>query len=220
MGRNFTYTARAERTSGPFRGLDDDEDDDKGTYDWIQQQLALGNDWAWCVVTVTATDPETGASRSVERGPRIYESAQAFRSDIDGEWSEMTELAAERLTASLSQEQLAAWRASALPAPAPAGAPAGDATPDTSRCRHPDLEFHVDVDSGTAVRSSFDEAVALAVVRSVSNGTDVCVDVVCWSRAAAVAYAGDAGGSSYDEDPDASVFERIVVRAQSLGRIA
>jgi len=47
----------------------------------------------------------------------------------------------------------------------------------------------------------------------------VNVDVIVYSRAAARAWGGDSAVEVYDADPDASVHERIVIRAESLGRI-
>lgn len=60
-------------------------------------------------------------------------------------------------------------------------------------------------------------AAALAIARAMSHGRAVHIDTLCGTRAAA-----DALGllESYDEDPDASVTDRIVVRAESIGRIA
>jgi len=83
-----------------------------------------------------------------------------------------------------------------------------------------DLEFHVDKPNGTtAVLASFDKACGLAAGISASNGQPVNVDVIVYSRAAARAWGGDTAVEVYVEDPDASVHERIVIRAESLGRI-
>lgn len=87
--------------------------------------------------------------------------------------------------------------------------------------RHKDLEFHVDHAGGhTAVERTFAEALVQAAAESVSTGRAVNLDVVTWSRAAARAWAGDYGAEIYDEDPEASVHERFVVRCESKGRIA
>ena len=81
------------------------------------------------------------------------------------------------------------------------------------------LEFHVDRPDGTtAIETKFDKAAGLAISISCSNGEPVNIDVVAWSRSAAKAWSGDV--ESYDDDPDSSVFDRIVVRAESIGRIA
>jgi hypothetical protein len=86
---------------------------------------------------------------------------------------------------------------------------------------HKDLEFHVDRPDGTtAVYKTANEAAGLAIAIAMSRGEPVHIDVVCWSLGAAHVYGGDDAATRYREDPDASVFERIVVRAESLGRIA
>lgn len=85
---------------------------------------------------------------------------------------------------------------------------------------HKDLEFHVDTHSGTKVVKNFDEAAALAVALSASTGSTVNIDVVTWSVAGARAYGGDYAVEEYKADPEASVHDRIAVRADSKGRIA
>lgn len=87
---------------------------------------------------------------------------------------------------------------------------------------HKDLEFAVAMAKagGEKIYKTFAEACGFAVCIAVSTGEDVNIDVLCWSRAAAIDWQGDAGADSYDEDPDASVFERIVVKADSQGRVA
>ena len=87
--------------------------------------------------------------------------------------------------------------------------------------KHKDLEYQLE-DAGGATRTfkSFEDACALAVSVAASDGRPVNLDVLCWSRAAARVYGGDAGAEIYDEDPEASVFDRIVIRAESQGRIA
>jgi hypothetical protein len=66
---------------------------------------------------------------------------------------------------------------------------------------------------------SFDEAAAEAVSRSATQGVDVTIDVLVYDADDARAWGGEAAVDSYDEDPDASVFERIVVKAYSRGRV-
>ena len=83
------------------------------------------------------------------------------------------------------------------------------------------LEFHVDDCAGEPrVFVSFGEAAGFALAIATSNGKTVTLDVVAWTEAAARAWGGDDAAESYREDPDASVFERIEVRANSLGRVA
>lgn len=86
--------------------------------------------------------------------------------------------------------------------------------------RQKDLEFHVSSGERTEVFKTFSEAAAYAVVQSVSRGREAVIDVVTWSRAAAKAWGGSYAVEVYDEDPEASVHERIRVRADSQGRIA
>ena len=86
---------------------------------------------------------------------------------------------------------------------------------------HKDLEFQLE-DAGGTTRTfkSFDEACGLAVSISASTGKEVEVNVLAWSKGAAKAWAGDYGIEQYEEDPEASVHDRIVIRAESQGRIA
>jgi|HubBroStandDraft_5_1064220.scaffolds.fasta_scaffold1095510_2 hypothetical protein len=86
---------------------------------------------------------------------------------------------------------------------------------------HKDLDFQLE-DAGGTTRTfkKFDEACALAVAVSASTGHEVNLDVLAWSRAAARAYGGDAGAEQYDEDPEASVHDRIVIKADSQGRVS
>ena len=81
---------------------------------------------------------------------------------------------------------------------------------------HKDVEFFVA--DKEAVRT-FAEAAQNAIAESASTGQPVTIDVVVWSRAGAKWWAGDEGVEQYKDDPEASVFERIVVQAQSQGRI-
>lgn len=87
---------------------------------------------------------------------------------------------------------------------------------------HKDLEFHVAAGEAKArVHKTWKEAAADAVQMSASRGGEqAVVDVIAWSRAATKAWAGSYGVELYDEDPDASVFERFEVRARSVGRVA
>jgi len=83
---------------------------------------------------------------------------------------------------------------------------------------HKDLEFHVSAGEKTTVHDKW--AFACQQADSASRGGEKAViDIVTWSRAGAKAWAGDYGGELYDEDPEASVFERFEVRAHSVGKI-
>jgi hypothetical protein len=43
---------------------------------------------------------------------------------------------------------------------------------------------------------------------------------VTWTKAAARKWGGDAAVETYEIDPEASVHERITVKAEALGRVA
>jgi hypothetical protein len=86
-----------------------------------------------------------------------------------------------------------------------------------------DLEFQVSQVrsfSPSTTFKSFEKACSHAVSLACSHGEDVQIDVLAWTRAAARAWGGDAGVEIYNEDPEASVHERIIIKAESKGRIA
>ena len=87
--------------------------------------------------------------------------------------------------------------------------------------RHKDLDFAVD-DAGGQERifKTFEEACAFAVSIASSNGQEVNIDVLCHSKAAARAWGGDDGVEQYNEDPEASVSDRITITADHVGRVA
>ena len=84
-----------------------------------------------------------------------------------------------------------------------------------------DVEFAVnDVQGKERIFASFDKAAGFAAGVSVAlGGKYTNVDVLVYSKAGARAYLGSDGVDMYEEDPEASVFERIVIKAQSVGRI-
>lgn len=86
---------------------------------------------------------------------------------------------------------------------------------------HKDVEYHIDeIGGGTFITHSFDKASAYAVRQSIDLGEKwTNVDVVVWSEAGAKWWGGDEGVRRYHEDPEASVFDRLVVKAQSQGMI-
>lgn len=87
--------------------------------------------------------------------------------------------------------------------------------------KHKDLEFHVEFNKETQIFKDSEKALSVACALSLTRGgAEVIVDVVCWSRAAAKAFAGDDGAEYYDDDPERSVFERVIVRCSSQGGIA
>jgi hypothetical protein len=67
---------------------------------------------------------------------------------------------------------------------------------------------------------TFAKAVENAVIRAASNGGTVNVDVLAHSAKAAKSFMGEDGEESYKEDPEASVFRRIAIKAEDLGRVA
>lgn len=79
---------------------------------------------------------------------------------------------------------------------------------------HKDLEFAVDDASGRErVFKTFGEACGFAVALAACTGQDVNVDVLCWSEDAATAFGID------DYDHEASVTERIVIKADATGKV-
>ena len=83
--------------------------------------------------------------------------------------------------------------------------------------KHKDVEFQVAGHKSTF--KTWDEACGAAVAFAVSKGRST-IDVLVWSEAGAKALEGDYGVEQYREDPDASVYERIEITANSQGRIA
>lgn len=84
------------------------------------------------------------------------------------------------------------------------------------------LEFHVSDErgQGTTIFTNFDKAAGFALSRACSTGNEMQIDVVTWSKAAARAWGGDNAVEVYESDPEASVHERILIKAQALGRHA
>jgi hypothetical protein len=89
------------------------------------------------------------------------------------------------------------------------------------KVRHNDVEFAVgDVGStGEMIFDTAEEASVIAIDRAVSGRGPQVIDVLVSSRAGAKWYGGEDAVEVYDFDPDASVHERFVVRAESVGRI-
>ncbi len=83
------------------------------------------------------------------------------------------------------------------------------------------VEFAVD-DAGGRERvfKTFGEAAGFAVSIAASNGQTVNLDVLVFSPQGARAYGGDDAVDQYNEDPEASVFERIEIRADVVGRVS
>lgn len=87
----------------------------------------------------------------------------------------------------------------------------------TAAKKHKDVEYEV----GRKIFKTLDEAAAHAVLQGMSGSSGtVNIDVLVHSEAGAAALMGDDGVESYQEDPDASVFMRIAVKVNMVGRIA
>jgi len=84
---------------------------------------------------------------------------------------------------------------------------------------HKDVEFAVEDGSGhQRTFKTFDEAAGFALVMGVSRGR-ANLDVLIWSKSGARFYGGDDAVEQYNEDPEASVFERYQISVNAQGRI-
>jgi hypothetical protein len=84
---------------------------------------------------------------------------------------------------------------------------------------HAQVSFEVTRGEHTRTFTKFPEAVEHAFVLA-AGGDNVTLDVLAWSRAGAKAWGGDDGAEVYDEDPEASVFERYELTVNFVGRVA
>jgi hypothetical protein len=85
---------------------------------------------------------------------------------------------------------------------------------------HKGVDFAVDDASGKQrIFNTFDEACGFAVSLSASTGKKWHVDVLIYSAAGARWWGGDDAVEDYEDDPDASVSDRIVIAADAQGRI-
>jgi hypothetical protein len=85
-----------------------------------------------------------------------------------------------------------------------------------------DLEFHVCKKGETKaekILDDFDMACGYAVALATRSGEAIVIDVVTWSKLAARAWNGEEGVAIYEEDPESSVHERIVMRATTEGPV-
>lgn len=88
--------------------------------------------------------------------------------------------------------------------------------------RHKDVEFAVDDAQGEEhIFKTWDEASGFAVSVAVAqgDGRGVNLDVLVYSKAGARSWSGDYGVEQYEDDPDASVFDRVIVKAEYVGRV-
>lgn len=82
------------------------------------------------------------------------------------------------------------------------------------------LEFAVN-DAGGNQRTftTFAEACGFAVGLAASTGKEWHIDVLVWNETAALVWGGVDGVARYKEDPDASVFDRFVIKADCIGSV-
>lgn len=93
------------------------------------------------------------------------------------------------------------------------------AAPQAAAPIHADVEFAVDDASGNErIFKDGKEASAFAVAIAMSKG-EANLDVLVWSEQGARAYGGDDAVERYNEDPEASVFERYEVKVNFVGSV-
>ena len=86
---------------------------------------------------------------------------------------------------------------------------------------HKGVEFAVDDAGGNQrIFKQFDAASGFAVGVSAMSGKKVNVDVLIYSVSGARWWGGDEAVEQYRDDPDASVSDRIVLRAESVGKVS
>lgn len=85
---------------------------------------------------------------------------------------------------------------------------------------HKDVEYAVnDMAGRERIFSTIDEAAGFALAMCLSHGNPWNLDVLCHSEAGAIFLDGDDGAEVYADDPDASVYRRIVIKADDVGRV-
>ena len=86
--------------------------------------------------------------------------------------------------------------------------------------KHKDVEYSVqDGSDNERIFKTFDEAAGFAVAVSLSGRGRVNLDVLVWSKIGARFYGGDDAVEQYNEDPEASVFERFEINVNAVGRV-
>lgn len=89
-----------------------------------------------------------------------------------------------------------------------------------ARRTHKDVEYAVDDASGQQrTFKTFDDAAGFAVAVAATAIAHVNLDVLIWSKAGARFYGGDDAVEQYKEDPEASVFERLEIRVNFIGKV-
>jgi hypothetical protein len=85
---------------------------------------------------------------------------------------------------------------------------------------HKDVEYAVDDASGKEhVFKTFDEAAGFALSIAVARG-ESNLDVLIWSKSGARFYGGNDAVDRYNEDPEASVFERFEIKVNNAGVVS
>jgi hypothetical protein len=88
------------------------------------------------------------------------------------------------------------------------------------RKTHPDVEYSVEDGGGKErIFKNFDEAAAFALGMAMARG-EADLDVLIWSESGAEWYGGDDAVEQYNEDPEASVYERYNITVNNAGRVA
>jgi len=84
---------------------------------------------------------------------------------------------------------------------------------------HQGVEYAVDDAAGKErTFKTFDDAAGFAVALAAS-GRAVNLDILVYSEEGARQLGGDGAVEQYREDPDASVFERLEIKVNSVGRV-
>ena len=84
---------------------------------------------------------------------------------------------------------------------------------------HPQVEYAVEDGGGhERIFKTFEEAAGFAVGMATSTG-ESNLDVLIFDEEGAAFYGGDDAVEQYNEDPEASVFERFEIRVNAVGRV-
>jgi len=85
---------------------------------------------------------------------------------------------------------------------------------------HAEVDFAVEDGGGKErIFKTFDEAAGFAIVMAASTG-ESHLDILIWSEEGAEWYGGDDAVEQYNEDPEASVFERFEIKVNAVGRVS
>ncbi len=86
---------------------------------------------------------------------------------------------------------------------------------------HKEVEFAVSDNRGEEhIFKTFEEAIAFAGHLALTSTVRIDLDVLVYGRDGATWWGGTDGAEDYDEDPEASVFDRLHVKVTSQGRVA